>query len=77
MNLDIFRQKDERLEESANLPAQEVIAREIADDPKAALEPFATIAEDLKREKRTADHRRVRHPGRDAFAPSALSLNTR
>ena len=34
---------------AANLPAPEVIAREIVDDLEAALEPFATIAEDLKR----------------------------
>jgi len=37
------------LEESANLPAPEIIAQEIADDPEAALEQFATIAEDLKK----------------------------
>lgn len=41
--------KDESLEDSANLPAPEVIAQEIADDLEAALEQFATIAEDLKR----------------------------
>ena len=46
VNLDIFWLKDEALEESANLPAPEVIAREIADDLEAALEQFATIAED-------------------------------
>ena len=40
--------KDEALEESANLPAPEVIAQEITDDLEAALEQFATIAEDLK-----------------------------
>ena len=39
-----IRLKDEDLEESANLPAPGVIAQEIA----AALEPFDTIAEDLK-----------------------------
>ena len=48
MNLDIFWLKDDSLEESANLPAPEVIAREIDDDLEAALEQFATIAEDLK-----------------------------
>ena len=47
-NLDIFWLKDEALEESANLPAPEIIAREISDDLEAALEQFATIAEDLK-----------------------------
>ena len=48
VNLDIFWLKDDALEESANLPAPEIIAQEIADDLEAALEQFATIAEDLK-----------------------------
>ena len=34
-------------EESANLPAPEVIASEIAEDLQAALEQFSTIAQDL------------------------------
>src|SRR5882724_2898184 len=50
-NLDIFWMKDDALEESANLPAPEIIAREITDDLEAALEQFATIAEDLERPK--------------------------
>ena len=49
MNLDIFWLKDEALEESANLPAPEIIAQEIADDLETALEQFATIAEDLNK----------------------------
>jgi type I restriction enzyme M protein len=49
VNLDIFWLKDDALEESANLPAPEVIAQEISDDLKAALEQFATIADDLKK----------------------------
>jgi len=49
VNLDIFWLKDEALEESANLPAPEIIAQDISDDLEAALEQFATIAEDLKR----------------------------
>jgi len=49
VNLDIFWLKDEALEESANLPAPEIIAQEIVDDLEAALEQFATIAEDLKK----------------------------
>jgi len=49
VNLDIFWLKDDALEESANLPAPEIIAQEIADDLEAALEQFATIAEDLKK----------------------------
>lgn len=48
VNLDIFWLKDEALEESANLPAPEIIAQEITDDLEAAMEQFATIAEDLK-----------------------------
>ena len=47
LNLDIFWLKDEALEESANLPAPEIIAAEITADLEAALEQFATIAEDL------------------------------
>ena len=49
VNLDIFWLKDEALEESANLPAPEIIAQEITADLEAAMEQFATIAEDLKR----------------------------
>ena len=49
-NLDIFWLKDETLEESANLPAPELIAADIAEDLQAALEQFATIAEELKRD---------------------------
>ena len=48
VNLDIFWLKDDALEESANLPAPEIIAQEITDDLEAALEQFATIADDLK-----------------------------
>src|SRR5258708_6641864 len=49
VNLDIFWLKDDAPEESANLPAPEIIAADIAADLEAALEQFATIAEDLKR----------------------------
>jgi type I restriction enzyme M protein len=48
VNLDIFWLKDEALEDSANLPAPGIIATDIANDLEAALEQFATIAEDLK-----------------------------
>ena len=48
VNLDIFWLKDDALEESANLPAPEIIAAEITEDLEAALEQFATIATDLK-----------------------------
>jgi type I restriction enzyme M protein len=36
------------LEESANLPTPEIIAADIIADLEAALEQFATIAEELK-----------------------------
>ena len=49
VNLDIFWLNDDALEESANLPAPEIIAQEISDDLEAALEQFATIADDLKK----------------------------
>jgi type I restriction enzyme M protein len=48
VNLDIFWLKDDALEESANPPAPEIIAADITADLEAALEQFATIAEDLK-----------------------------
>jgi type I restriction enzyme M protein len=47
VNLDIFWLKDESLEESANLPAPEVIAADIMEDLEAALEQFREIAADL------------------------------
>jgi type I restriction enzyme M protein len=47
INLDIFWLKDDALEESANLPAPGIIALDIMEDLQAALEQFATIAEDL------------------------------
>jgi type I restriction enzyme M protein len=42
VNLDIFWLKEDALEESANLPAPEIIAADIAADLEAALEQFAT-----------------------------------
>jgi type I restriction enzyme M protein len=48
-NLDIFWLKDDSLEDSANLPDPDVLAREITEDLEVALEQFAAIAEDLKR----------------------------
>jgi type I restriction enzyme M protein len=49
VNLDIFWLKDEALEDSANLPAPEIIAADIVEDLQAALAQFAEIANDLKR----------------------------
>jgi type I restriction enzyme M protein len=48
VNLDIFWLKDESLEDSANLPAPDIIAAEIVEDLEAALEQFAEIAADLR-----------------------------
>ncbi|MBI2927894.1 MAG: SAM-dependent DNA methyltransferase [Verrucomicrobia bacterium] len=50
VNLDIFWLKDESLEESANLPAPHLIAEDITEDLETALENFAAIAEDVKRQ---------------------------
>jgi type I restriction enzyme M protein len=49
LNLDIFRLKDESLEDSANLPDADIIAAEIVEDLEAAVQQFAAIATDLKR----------------------------
>jgi type I restriction enzyme M protein len=49
VSLDIFWRKDENLEDTTNLPDPDVIAAEIAQDLRAALDQFAQIASDLKR----------------------------
>lgn len=49
VSLDIFWLKDESLEDSANLPAPDVIAAEIAEDLQAALDQFTSIAADLRK----------------------------
>jgi type I restriction enzyme M protein len=51
VNLDIFWLRDESLEDSQNLPEPGVIAAEIVEDLQAALDQFAEIATDLKRNK--------------------------
>ncbi|HEY8468345.1 MAG TPA: class I SAM-dependent DNA methyltransferase [Longimicrobiales bacterium] len=48
-NLDIFWLRDEALEESANLPDPDVIAAEIVEDLRAALEEFEEIQAKLAR----------------------------
>ncbi len=50
VNLDIFWLRDESLEDSANLPEPDVLAAEIAEDLRAALEQFESIAQQLGRE---------------------------
>jgi type I restriction enzyme M protein len=47
-SLDLFWLRDESLEASNNLPAPGVIAAEIADDLRAALEQFEAVASDLR-----------------------------
>lgn len=49
VNLDITWLRDESLEDLDNLPAPEVIAREIVEDLTAALEEFAAVAAALER----------------------------
>jgi type I restriction enzyme M protein len=50
VNLDIFWLRDESLEDSANLPEPDVLAQEIIEDLRAALEEFELIQEDLAEE---------------------------
>ena len=47
LSLDIFWLKDDSLESSENLPDPDVIAAEIAEDLRAALEQFETIQTEL------------------------------
>ena len=49
VSLDISWLRDESLEDPANLPAPDVIAAEIAEDLRAALEQFEAIQADLAR----------------------------
>ena len=46
-NLDIFWLRDESMEDSANLPTPDLIAGEIVEDLRAALEQLEEIAADL------------------------------
>ncbi len=50
VSLDIFWLKDESLEDSENLPAPEILARDIAENLESALEQFTSIHEDLEGE---------------------------
>ena len=47
VSLDVFWLRDESLEDSAGLPAPDVLAAEIVEDLQAALEEFRLIADDL------------------------------
>jgi type I restriction enzyme M protein len=55
-SLDIFRLRDESLEDSDNLPDPDVLAQEIVDDLEAALEQFREIANDLGSENPSKTH---------------------
>jgi type I restriction enzyme M protein len=50
VNLDIFWLKDESLEDSANLPDPDTLAREIAENLESALDQFTTISQSLTEE---------------------------
>lgn len=47
-NLDLLWLKDDSLEDAADLPAPEVLAREIIEELEVALEEFTAIAESLE-----------------------------
>jgi len=48
VSLDIFWLKDESLEDSENLPAPDILAKEIVENLEAALGLFSGIYEDLE-----------------------------
>jgi type I restriction enzyme M protein len=48
VSLDLFWLRDESLEDSANLPEPHVLAEEIADDLRAALEQIEDVLGDLR-----------------------------
>ena len=50
VSLDIFWLKDESLEDSANLPDPEILAKDIAENLESALEQFSSIYENLEKE---------------------------
>ena len=70
-SLDIFWLKDEALEDSANLPAPEVIAAEIVDDLRAALEAFEELQAALEEPVATAESPSPRAEGRAPRAARA------
>ena len=47
ISLDIFWLRDESLEDSANLPDPDVIAADIIEDLRTALEQFEAIGEEV------------------------------
>ena len=53
VSLDLFWLRDESLEDSANLPDPHVIAEEIAEDLRDALEQIESVLADLKTRAQT------------------------
>jgi len=53
VSLDLFWLRDESLEDSANLPDPDVLAKEIAEDLRAALEQIEDVLGDLQARART------------------------
>jgi type I restriction enzyme M protein len=51
VNLDLIWLKDDSLEDAANLPSPEVIAREIMENLESALTEFSSIVEALEEGK--------------------------
>ncbi|PYT06354.1 MAG: DNA methyltransferase, partial [Acidobacteria bacterium] len=49
VNVDIFWLKDESLEDSASLPDPDVLAEEIAEDLRSALDQIEAILSDVSR----------------------------
>ena len=58
-SLDIFWLKDESLEDSANLPDPHVLAAEIADDLRSALEQIESVLADLQQRAKPSEERKV------------------
>jgi type I restriction enzyme M protein len=50
--MDLFWLRDESLEDSANLPEPHVLAQEIADDLRSALEQIEDVLGDLEQRAR-------------------------
>jgi type I restriction enzyme M protein len=55
LSLDIFWLKDHSLEDSANLPDPDVLAEEIAEDLRAALEQIESVLGDLRQRRVTLE----------------------
>ena len=59
VSLDLFWLRDESLEDSANLPDPHVLAAEIADDLRSALEQIESVLGDLQARAAAADEPRL------------------